>query len=197
MRDVSNLLGIANFEPDQTVESAFLDVNAQICKPEEREKLQNAVENSSLIAKRWNVIEHAYDQHCMGNYVISIPLLLIQLEGLFSDALWLKGYVLKKGGKFYKKDPNGSEPKLNKHGDPIELKGLYSKADQSRIAEKGGLYLLANHIMDRLYSERNPILHGSKIDYAHPKLSIKLVLILTLLAYEINAYENSNEEHTT
>ena len=82
--------------------------------------------NSSVQRRRQHLLEEALVAHRECRYGLSIPVLYAQVEGMFMDALVLKGAVVRQSGKLYAKE-NG-QLKLQKtgknKGKPIELQGL-------------------------------------------------------------------------
>lgn len=143
---------------------------------------------SSVLSRRWRVIEQALIAHRNRHYAISIPTLLAQIEGIFTDALVLKGTVKQDNGKLYARDPSGAL-KLNKNGDPIELHGLRLKVKHSDLQDEPLLHDLARFFTDYLVKGRNDILHGRIVDYDKAKLSVQLLLYTHLLAVEFADYE--------
>ncbi|NLX25451.1 MAG: hypothetical protein GXY61_05755 [Lentisphaerae bacterium] len=153
--------------------------------------LQSNFERSSVLRRRWPIVERALMAHIDRNYALSIPTLLAQVEGIFTDALILKQLVVRISGKIYARDSTG-QPKLNKKGKPIELSGLGQKVDNSDLRDEHLLALLAEFFANGLVSDRNSILHGSNLSYNRAKLSVQLVLNIYILAAEFADFESEN-----
>lgn len=146
---------------------------------------------SSVLGRRWRVIEQALIAHRNRHYAISIPTLLAQIEGIFTDALVLKGAVKQDKGKLYARDLSGAL-KVNKKGDPIELHGLGQKVQHSDLQDEPLLHDLARFFTDHLVKGRNDIMHGRIVNYDKAKLSVQLLLYTYLLAAEFVDFESEH-----
>ncbi len=136
--------------------------------------------SSQVLQQRWRVIEKALDAHRQRLYTLSIPVLYAQVEGLFTDALILKGTVLHKDGKLYAKE-NG-QMKLNKKGNPIEIHGLKQVIQNSDLGNSPLLQPMADSLMNSLFADRNDVMHGRKSNYGQARRSLTLVLTASILA---------------
>lgn len=147
--------------------------------------------NSSVLNRRWRVIEQALVAHRNRHYAISIPTLLAQIEGIFTDALVLKGAVNQDNGKLYARDQTGAT-KLGRDGKPVQLHGLGQKVQNSDLQNEALLQDLARFFTDYLVKGRNDIMHGRIVDYDKAKLSVQLLLYTYLLAAEFVDFESES-----
>ncbi len=154
-------------------------------------ELENLFHASSVLKRRWHIVEEALLAHRSRNYAIAIPTLLAQVEGIFTDALILKQLVERVNGKLYAKDSSGNL-KLDRNGKPIQLHGLGQKVNKSDLQNEYLLKGLADFFTNHLVSERNEIMHGSNISYNRAKLSIQLILNIYLLAVEFADFESEH-----
>ena len=150
--------------------------------------LKNKFQDSLILIHRWNIIENALEAHANRGYLLSIPALLAQLEGILADTLVMKGLVYIKNGKVFAKGNEGRRP--------IELKGMYHLADKvkkSELQNDQDLQLFANLLTYSLSGERNRILHGRNVDYGKAKLSVSLLIYISGLAAEISKHADIKE----
>jgi hypothetical protein len=78
-------------------------------------------QNTSILGRRWRIIEAALESHVQRGYLLSIPTLLAQVEGMLADALVINQIVYIKNGKVYAQQSGGRKRK--------ELKGMYALAN--------------------------------------------------------------------
>jgi hypothetical protein len=162
------------------------------CSDEFRRELLENFRDSSILKRRQDVVDSALVAHCERRYMLSIPVLLAQLEGMFTDALIVKGTVVRKDKKLYAKDKLGNL-KLNRKGKPIELRGLGEAIQHADIGDEEDLYTLAKFITDYLIPERNAIMHGRAVSYDRAKLSVQLLLTIYVLSLEFAWLEPESE----
>lgn len=155
------------------------------------ETLRECFEASVVLRRRWKIIEQALIAHKNRNYVLSIPTLLAQVEGIFTDALALKGIAVRIDGRLCEKDITG-KPKLDKHNKPIPIHDLRQKVLKSNLQNEKILQALGQFYTRYLVDERNAILHGSHLTYDTAKLSVQLLLNIYLLAIEFVIFENED-----
>jgi hypothetical protein len=140
------------------------------------------------LQQRARVIERAIRAHQQADYLASIPLLFIQIEGVVSDFLLLKNCATHLNGKLYRLDSSGI-PQADRNGRPLEFVGLHSKAGRlATIATDDELQAVAEHMTNKMAPERNPILHGADIEYDSSKRSTQAALLLFILCsvvYEV------------
>lgn len=91
--------------------------------------------SSPLLSRRLKVVEAVLRAHRERNYLLSIPALLAQVEGVLGDLLVLRGLVCTKGGKVYAKDLNG-KAKKNTKGKMVELNGLSRLVSHSKLRDQ-------------------------------------------------------------
>lgn len=150
--------------------------------------MRELFQESTIAQRRWHIVEPAMRAHQNRNYALSIPALLAQVEGMFTDALVTRGIVIMYQGKICARDGAGNI-KLNKQGDPIPLNGLGQKVQNSDLQDEYILQGLAEFFMSSLVAERNAIMHGRDVRYDRAKVSVQLVLNIFLLAAEFADFE--------
>ncbi|MCX7737435.1 MAG: hypothetical protein N2319_12085 [Candidatus Kapabacteria bacterium] len=139
------------------------------------EMMLNSFDDNKRLKKRKTVILQGYHAHCRGEFYLSIPVFLAQIEGMVADFLVLSKICERNDHLLTKK---GLEKKIKKTG--IENKEDF-------------LMNIYNRITNFIVSERNAIMHGNKVNYSSAKLSTELLLILlylTTLFHSKVRYEN-------
>lgn len=179
--DIAHFIGVDSVNSRVRKAVMTTKVLALVRKREFFEEMKGYFEQSTVLKRRWHIIEEALDSHHSRKYSTSIPTLLAQVEGVFTDALVLKGLVVRIKGKLYAKDGNGN-PKLDKNGKRIQLHGLGQKVQNSDLRNEDILQGLAEFFVDYVVPERNDIMHGNHTAYDKAKLSVQLILNLYLLA---------------
>ncbi len=152
------------------------------------EDLRERFEASSVLRRRWRVIVRVLHAHRQRDYVLSIPPLLAQIDGMMADAFVLNGLARPVGRKLLAKDANGAL-KLNKWGDPVELHGLGKLVQHHNFQDHEVLRGVVEILNSSLIQDRNGILHGRRTAYGRAKLSVVALLVLEVLAIEIEAFE--------
>jgi len=154
-------------------------------------EMERCFYDSSVLQPRWSIIEQALIAHQSRSYALSIPTLLAQVEGIFTDALILKNMAVRMNGKLCAKDQHG-KLKLGKDGKPVQSRGLGQKVQNSKFRNDDILRDLVEFFADSLVSERNNILHGNHLTYDKAKLSVQLVLSVYFLAAEFAEFESES-----
>lgn len=164
-------------------------------KEEFRAELESEMSQSVVLRRRWPIVERALKAHTEGDYFLSIPALLPQVEGAMADALRLKGTVAVRKGKLYRKNPKTGKLKRDKHGKPIQITGakqllegrpLQEHPILQEVAEVLASQLVGEH---KMFDDRNLILHGRKLNYNKANLSTRSLLVLLTVAPDIAAFE--------
>lgn len=158
--------------------------------PEFAQNLQETFAESRLESSRWPPVRAALGEHIDRGYLLSIPVFLAQAEGLLGDALLLRNLVRRSGSRLYAVNPDGTFKK-NKKGKHIELKGAGGLATESRSVSD--LTEISSFILDGFVGPRNAILHGRLRNYRRPKLSVQTLLLTSLLAEMILAFERRKD----
>lgn len=189
MRDLSSF--VATSHVDSRVRNAAVTnrLLALTRREDFKTVLMQNFSESSVVKRRWRIVETALVAHRNRVYALSIPVLLSQIEGMFTDVLIVIGTVKRRKGKLYAKNADGSL-KLGKDGKPVMLRGLGQVITNSDIGDEEGLQLLADVFTDWLIPERNAILHGRNVSYDKAKLSVQLVLIIYVLSLEFALFED-------
>lgn len=135
---------------------------------------------------RWPAVRSALANHRRRDYHATIPVLLREIEGIFTDYLIAINQATIMNGKPYMTEASGAV-KLNKNGDPVPFNGLDAKVKHhiSRGFDDDDMGQLATRFLDYLAPQRNVILHGNLVDYAQPKLAAQLMWALFVIARTI------------
>lgn len=150
--------------------------------------LRDRMQNSTLLQRRWRIVALALEAHRNRQYLLSIPPLLAQVEGIFTDMLILKGMAIARNGKLYARGADGKE-KRDKNQKPIPLTGLSQKAAHSRFQNHDVVQRIVDLFMKYLTENRNAILHGQQTTYGRAKLSTQTLLVLHILAQALSEFE--------
>lgn len=114
-------------------------------------------------------------------YLLSIPALLAQFEGVLADALILKSSVREQDGKLYEME-NG-QLKLDKKNNPIKVLGLARLQKLSLKHSEDLLHAeISNVATATLITTRNGIAHGRNVDYGDRGLSARLFAYLLFMS---------------
>ncbi|HYT43584.1 MAG TPA: hypothetical protein VEP90_14695, partial [Methylomirabilota bacterium] len=125
------------------------------------QKLKLMFQQSLVLRRRWHIVEQVIKAHRRREYNIAVPAVLAQVEGIVGDALILNGLIISQGHKLFMKAPNG-RPKLDRNGNPVEVRGVGSLIQHSKWQTHPALESVADLITTQLAGERNHILHGRK-----------------------------------
>lgn len=155
-------------------------------------RLQKAISGSTFLKARWEKIETGLRLHKGREYFIAVSVLLPQLEGIFTDAMIIRGQALDKKGKIVARIDDGSI-RLDRRGKPIVLSGWKAKLDHSMISEWMIVQRLTDLFMDTLIPKRNRIVHGSRGNHTSPKLSTQILLAILVLSEEIYQLERKSK----
>lgn len=153
-----------------------------------RVALEDRVIGSDVSKRRWEIIEKALGAHCSRAYILSVPALFSQMEGMFTDSMIMNGLAEIRNNKLYALNSAGS-PKLGKKGHRVRLTGLDSKTHHSPYQNNPILNKVVGALDQALTGKRNGVLHGSDTAYGRAKLSTQLVLLVFILSTEILAFE--------
>lgn len=149
--------------------------------------------SSPLLSRRLKVVEAVLHAHHNRNYLLSIPALLAQVEGVLGDLLLLRGLVCIKGGKVYAKDLNG-KAKMNTKGKMVELNGLSRLVSHSKLRDQDQFKALVQYITDEFIPGRNQIMHGRKTAYGQAHRSAQALFVLLILSRVVADLENGQME---
>lgn len=161
---------------------------AATCTDDFGNELRDRFEDSVTMSRHWRVVEAALEAHQRREYLLSIPAMLPQVEGVIVDAMVLKDLAIKKDGKLYLRDEDGG-PKLNKKGKPLPEIMFRSAVHNAQLQEHPMLEGTSSFIADSLLQKRNAVLHGRDPQYGRAKLSIQSLLVLALLAEALGEIE--------
>lgn len=150
------------------------------------EGLLNEVLYSKIYVRRKKFIEKILNCHKAKDFICSIPLALIQIEGVVRDLGVLKGCLENK------ENPRccpTTKKEVNFGKLVIDLFGEYAELGKKKVKEP-----LKRVLRDKIYTcnLRHSIIHGNKIDYEDPILSAHLIAVLISLAHKAKEIENSS-----
>lgn len=152
------------------------------------EVMRQTFTGSSVLRRRWLIIEKALSAHRDRDYRLSIPVLLTQLEGVLTDILILKRMVAPKGKKLYVRGADG-KIKLDRKDNPIQVHGVGQIVQHASLKDQEVLNAVVTILTSQLVNERNAILHGRRTTYGTAKLSTQVLLLILVIANEIAAVE--------
>ena len=171
----------ANLGP-KTLDATMTKIWLKLTRQEGfKDELKERFQKSIMLRRRWSIIESAWEAHRRGDYLLSVPVLFTQIEGILGDALILNHKARKKDGKLFV---------LGSDGKQTELTGISAIIDQPyfktilRLEEV--IKLLRE---DKIVQERNAILHGRKTLYGRAKLSTQSLLLIYVLIREAAEFE--------
>ncbi len=153
--------------------------------------LASSLRQSTIAGKRSEVVFAALKAHGNRDYILSIPVLLSQVEGLFTDALILNDMAIKSGGNIYARESDGTIKK--ERGQKVRLTGLHGKVQHSRYRGEEVMRTICGTLLNGIVGTRNAILHGSSTKYGKAKLSVQLTLLIYVLVKELAAFETGGK----
>lgn len=152
------------------------------------EAMKQTFKESSVLKRRLLIVEKALSAHRNRDYILSIPVLLAQLEGVVTDILILKRTIIPKGKKLYIRGSDG-RIKLDSKNKPIQVHGVGQIVQHANVKEQEVLNAVVTMLTNQLVGDRNAILHGRRTSYDTAKLSTQVLLLISVIANEIAALE--------
>jgi len=133
-------------------------------------KFEKDLSSIKILRNRLGIINSALEAHSIGNYELSIPSLLSQIEGILWDIASIKNIAY---GQFI----------VTRNGRMIECHGAYNLVDQTHMYDLMD-WTLADFFLKAIYTKtfRHGILHGRITNYAKEEDSMKLVMLLRALS---------------
>lgn len=126
------------------------------------------------IKKRKHLIMDAVNAHAERRYNLSVPIFLIQIEGMITDCLLARKIAIR--GKDDKSKIH-VRTKSNRPGN--ELKGLEDKVN--RLSNRSDAIVLEKqsriHVATDIRKLRNSILHGTSCAYGKPLVSLQMLML--------------------
>lgn len=140
-----------------------------------------------ILQKRWPIVRQGLLAHQSRQYILSIPVLLSQIEGIFTDLLVQRKLAYKNKLNIFALNPDGST-KVNKKNERIKLDTLSQKTRHAKGKfEELFISATVDEIIEGIIPKRNSILHGKNIGYASAKLSTQTVLLIQYLASQVKS----------
>jgi hypothetical protein len=150
------------------------------CSEEFKTELHTNFHASSVLKRRWKVIEAALEAHQTHQYFLSVPPLIAQVEGTYTDLLVLKEMAFRKGRDVFT---------IQKGMRGKKVIGLNNLIERTDLKNDPAFVKVADFLLKKLVPQRNAILHGRVTTYNKAQLSIQLLLALFVLSSEIAALE--------
>lgn len=169
------------------------------------DSIQKEIRASPRAESRYDIFEAIHRAHTNREFLLSVPVLLAQVEGLTTQFLAEMGLVRwnRLAKKWYEADPENGKYRLapvysNGVATPkkkrISLKGL---GDLSKFLPKKTLNPpLPNtlpHLRDEMPTFRNQVMHGSMTNYGNSRMSSQLLLIARIISQQLRMLEDSGE----
>ena len=142
--------------------------------------MRHSFRSVSPLRPRWPIVEQVLSAHDQRMYGVSIPALFAQVEGLFSDALIIKGSVICENGKLFAME--NDQKKLDRKGRYIQLHGLKQVIQSSDLKNSPLLEPIDEALANRLFATRNDVMHGRSSGYCQAKRSVTLIVAAGVLA---------------
>ncbi len=171
--------------PEDRTEKVTTELLSVTQGQELEDELRELFISSTSLKPRWDIVREGLADHRIGRFISSIPVLLPQIEGIFSDILVLKDAAMKINSKIFLKKSDGTQGG--------ELKGLDNKISQVRVRTNLDKDVAA-FASTYLAPDRNSILHGSDIAYGQAVKSVHLVLVLLCLVLTLREIEEQIEK---
>lgn len=153
-------------------------------------RLRRLLQRSPRLRRRSATLLRAIQAHRERDYLVSVHLLLPEVEAVFTEVLRRHRLVTARGRKLYAIHADG-RPRLDRRNNQIELMSLHRKVDHFKVAgplrirERDRLKTVLETTFDRWIPERDAILHGAKAKYGTAKRSTQLLLLLYVLAKDL------------
>lgn len=145
------------------------------------EHLHQLFQKSSVLRRRWKIVEKALHAHRRRDYNMSVLPLLAQVEGIIGDAMILRKLITPVGHKLFLIGTDGKPLEENGKMKP-PINGLDKLIQYSKWRDDASLQGVAELFTSYLARERNGIMHGRNIKYGTAKLSTQGLLLLLVLA---------------
>lgn len=161
---------------DRGLEDAAPDIEKEICAYYTPERLRRKVRawgKTRLLGRRKRILEKAVKAHIDGDYELSVPAMVAQVEGVIADGF---GHVGRMNGKQYHKY-------LDSHFQAPGDSGVEDAANQAvrAFVAKVLLAQFEHGKPSQSQLSRHAILHGGDTDYPKEENSLKAILILDVL----------------
>ena len=139
-------------------------------EPVFQDRLLGLFRGSTALGRRTPIVEASLRAHQEREYLLSVPVLYAQVEGVLTDLLVLEGLARRSGIRAVRTTGKG------------ELRGLKPKAREYAKRESVMRRFVTASILEDLSPDRNGVLHGAKTAYREAKRSTRLLFLLEALA---------------
>jgi hypothetical protein len=174
------------YEYKEGKDSFLDDFYKYLSEPEAIKEITELLESSKVCSRRMKILRKILEFHVNGDYTVSIPLAIIQIEGIIRDLAVLNGILENKDNpqyrivdEKYKLDKKGNKIKVSFAELCIELFG-----NKEKIIVKEISHPVTKKLTEEIYTPdiRHPIIHGNAVDYEDRILSCHLIAIIISLA---------------
>jgi len=152
---------------------------------------RSLIEKLSMVdhlRNRTAIMEEAHEHHCQSRYISSIPLLLMQFDGILTSNMLVTGEA------FREATTKGRHVIMSTRTKNRRLTNLDRKLGDSSLRGHEYMKGTTELILNVVTQERNEILHGEKVDYGTPERSLKLLFFTDAL---LRAIISSNRQTET
>lgn len=134
---------------------------------------------TTTLKDRFKNIQEALEAHRRGQFTLSVPALVAQLEGIITDMLVLRGLVFRDGSKARRSDNRS------------ELTGLKGKIDLYALQFQNvpPVNRVREFIVERIVPDRNYMQHGVPNDKYTADVSTHLLVLLYYFGSQLMAWE--------
>lgn len=139
-------------------------LRAFTCSDEFIETLLENISSSKMLGRRSRIIELCLEAHQRREYELSIPSVMVQIEGAIGDAMFLKELVVREGNKYFLVGPDG-QPKRDRNNKRLSTITLSPAIKNANLDEHPELTDASDFLSSVLIQRRNDILHGRDVKY--------------------------------
>jgi len=156
-----------------------LDVYHKTCDSGFEANIWQIFTGTMILKDRLKNIQEALEAHRRGQFTLSVPALMAQLEGVITDMLVLRGIVYRDGSKACRSDNR------------VELAGLKGKIDlyAQQFQNISPVTRVRQFIVDRVAPDRNYTQHGVPNDRYTVEVSTHLLVLIYYFGSQLMAWE--------
>ena len=156
-----------------------LDAYHKTCDTSFEANVWQVFTGTITLKERIKNITEALEAHRNGQFTLSVPALMAQLEGVITDMLVLRGIVFRDGSKARRIDNRA------------ELAGLKGKIDlyAQQFQNIPPVTRVRQFIIDRIAPDRNYTQHGAPNDNYSVEISTHLLILIYYFGSQLMAWE--------